>query len=82
MENPYVSQIDFDKPEESLVINAIFWNSRSTEHRSFSNVFSSEQIIKMSESKEIWNWKNYNRSWIFNAVEAILEERELVCSFA
>jgi hypothetical protein len=71
-DNPFIAQIDFDIPDEQLVLKAIFWGARSNELRGFSDAFSKEQIMKMWHSEASKHWSKRNLDWLVGAADDIL----------
>lgn len=58
--------IDFNNPDEDLVIRAIFLNAQSGDHRGFTDAFSKEEIQTMAASPGINNWLQHHREWLLH----------------
>jgi hypothetical protein len=63
--------IDFDNPDEDLVMRAIFWEAKSGEHRGFTDAFTSEEIQRMAASPTIDEWLEQHRDWIRHTVAGL-----------
>lgn len=64
--NPHIALINFDEPDEAVVMRAIFHEAASNEPRGFSDAFTSEQILHMGASQHVLeHWSEHNRSWLW-----------------
>ena len=70
--NPFIDQIDFDAPDEQLVMKAIFWGAKSNEPRGFFDVFTKNQILQMWHSNASRQWTRYNLDWLVITADEVL----------
>ena len=65
--------IDFNAPEERLVVQTIFSTPPLNVPTGFLDVFSTKEIELMLSSDEVWNsWSKSTRDWIISAFDEII----------
>ena len=65
--------INFNAPEERLVVQAIFSTPPLSAPKGFLDVFSVHEIDMMMSSDEVWNtWSQSTRDWIISAFDEII----------
>lgn len=65
------SQINFDAPDERLVLRAIYCDTNTNVPRGFLDVFTQEQVVRMFNSDRVWEWSHRNRDWLTQTIDHI-----------
>ena len=71
------THLDLNKPDEDLVMQAIYKDAASNEPRGWSDAFTTEELIIMYNSEYVHeHWSQSNKDWLVQQVGEIFDNEQ------